>query len=120
MLRETSSKINQVRTGHSFYGEYYSSFVPSENVDCPCGYPLQTRLHLIAECPKYEPYRDTLREVSQDIALPEILGTKEGILALAKFLTKSGAFTKGGAPTKPPPIPTWEGEPEPNDGEENA
>jgi hypothetical protein len=36
------------------------------------------------------------REVLETISLPEILGSKEGNMALASFLEKSGAFTKSG------------------------
>ncbi|KAJ7880572.1 hypothetical protein B0H14DRAFT_3434440 [Mycena olivaceomarginata] len=34
--------------------------------------------------------------IQTDISLPEILGTKDVIAALAKFLEESGAFTKSG------------------------
>jgi hypothetical protein len=43
----------QCYIGHCFTGEYYSKFVPSEDVDCPCGKAFQTKKHLLRECPQY-------------------------------------------------------------------
>ncbi|TDL23410.1 hypothetical protein BD410DRAFT_787235 [Rickenella mellea] len=105
MKREVFGRLVQCRTGHSYTGEYYSKFVPSENVDCPCGEPYQTREHILRECKRYSAHRHILRETSRDIHIPTILGTKKGIAALSDFLQESGAFTKTGyprAPRKPP------------------
>ncbi|KAK0455776.1 uncharacterized protein EV420DRAFT_1553204 [Desarmillaria tabescens] len=71
---------------------------------------MQTRDHIIRECPRYNGHRDGLRKVSRDLYLPDILGTKRGIEALAAFLEKSGAFTKTGAPKRPPMRPTLDEE----------
>ncbi|KAJ7581413.1 hypothetical protein C8J56DRAFT_794152, partial [Mycena floridula] len=106
-------------TGHGFIGEYYSKFVPSENTDCTaCGDRFQTREHILKDCPEYEWDRDILRDVSKDIALPTIMGTKKGILALAEFIEKSGAFTKTGKPRKDRDMPTLEEEPDPVERDE--
>ncbi|KAJ6622184.1 hypothetical protein B0H10DRAFT_1788400, partial [Mycena sp. CBHHK59/15] len=86
------------RIGHCVTGEHYSKFVPSEDVDCPCGEASQTREHLLRECPLYEDQRYILENLSRDVSPPEILGTKKGIEALAEFLDKSGVFTKTGKP----------------------
>ncbi|KAJ3759891.1 hypothetical protein EV360DRAFT_40953 [Lentinula raphanica] len=51
MQRELFGGVVQCRTGHAFVGKYYSKFVPGENVDCPCGEALQTREHILRECP---------------------------------------------------------------------
>jgi len=53
-----------------------------------------------------------LREISNDISLPEILGTKEGIEALAEFIRKSGAFSKTGTLRTEKQPPLLEEEPE--------
>ncbi|KAK0241238.1 hypothetical protein EDD85DRAFT_879324 [Armillaria nabsnona] len=71
---------------------------------------MQTREHIIRDCPRYNGYHEGLRKVSRDIYLPDILGTKEGIEALASFLEKSGAFTKTGNPKRPPVRPTLDEE----------
>ncbi|KAL1667846.1 hypothetical protein GGF50DRAFT_111818 [Schizophyllum commune] len=111
--RELYGRVVQCRLGHGFFGEYYKDFVPSENIDCPCGESLQTRSHILQECPIYEQHRHILRKVSEDVALAEILGTPKGIDALARFLKKSGAFTKTGHPRAEPRAPRWEDEPDP-------
>ena len=112
-------RLIQCRTGHGFFGEYYNRFVPSESVDCKCGEPYQTREHLLCECPQYEDQRHVLREASRDLSLPEILGTKDGIAALAKFLEASGAFTKTGKPRRDTELPIFEDEPDPQSDEED-
>ncbi|KAJ7705620.1 hypothetical protein B0H16DRAFT_1312765 [Mycena metata] len=120
LKREVFGRVTQCRIGHCFTGEYYSKFVPSENVDCPCGEAFQTREHLLRECPQYEDQRHVLEAVSRDISLPEILGTKEGIAALAEFLETSGAFTKSGKPRRSPDLPSFEDEPEPADTDDDG
>ncbi|KAJ7471919.1 hypothetical protein FB451DRAFT_1251417 [Mycena latifolia] len=114
LKREIFGRVTQCRTGHGYTGEYYSTFVPSEDIDCPCGEAFQTREHLLRECTLYENQRHILEKVSRDVSLPEILGTKEGITALAEFLDKSGAFTKTGEPRCQPSLPTYEDELEPD------
>lgn len=96
--REVFGRILQCCTGHCFTGEYNCSHIPSEPVDCPCGAALQTRKHIIQDCPRYAAHRHLLREASKEIDLPTILGADEGIDALAKFIQASGAFTKSGEP----------------------
>ncbi|ESK83737.1 transposon factor [Moniliophthora roreri MCA 2997] len=59
---------------------------------------MQTQEHIIQECPLYELHREALRDVSRDIAVPEIVGTDKGVRVLSEFLTKSGAFTFHGRP----------------------
>lgn len=49
--RRVYGLVTQCRTGHAFTGEYYARFVPTENVACPCGTHLQTRKHILLECP---------------------------------------------------------------------
>ncbi|PBK59867.1 hypothetical protein ARMSODRAFT_847147, partial [Armillaria solidipes] len=49
--REIFGRVFQCHTGHGYIGEYYSQFVPSENVNCPCGEAYQTREHIICKCP---------------------------------------------------------------------
>ncbi|KAF5350420.1 hypothetical protein D9758_012444 [Tetrapyrgos nigripes] len=106
--REVFGRVTQCRTGHGFIGEYYKRFVPDENVDCPCGEALQTREHVLCDCPIYEPHRDILRGASENLEMPELLGTKDGIEALTEFIQKSGAFTKTGKPLHPPQPPNYQ------------
>ena len=118
--REVFGRLVQCRTGHGYTGEFYKRFVPSENTDCACGERNQTREHILRTCPLYEAHRNLLRQASRDIALPEILGTKTGILALAKFLENSGAFTKTGHPRPKAKPPDPEDEPDPMRNDEPA
>ncbi|KAF5317465.1 hypothetical protein D9758_018045 [Tetrapyrgos nigripes] len=108
LSREVFGRITQCRTGHGFIGEYYKRFIPDENVDCHCGEALQTRDHILCSCPFYEPHRDLLREASENLELPELLGSKEGIEALTEFIQKSGAFTKTRKPLRPPVAPVYQ------------
>ncbi|KAJ7581449.1 hypothetical protein C8J56DRAFT_1168922 [Mycena floridula] len=63
--------FGRCRTGHGFIGEYYSKFAPSESTDCTvCGDRFQTREHILKDYPEYE--------WDRDIALPTIMGTKNG------------------------------------------
>ncbi|KIJ65523.1 hypothetical protein HYDPIDRAFT_58992, partial [Hydnomerulius pinastri MD-312] len=80
--------------GHGFRGDYYARFVPSESTECQCGHPLQTREHILSDCPLFEPHRHHLRSVSHSISPPFILGTKAGLKALNKFIQASRAFAK--------------------------
>lgn len=70
------------------------------------------------ECPRYNRHRHILRAVSASLFLPDILGTTEGVEALAKFLKKSGAFTKTGEPRTSRSAPTMEDIPIPELREE--
>jgi ribonuclease HI len=105
--REVFGRLVQCRTGHAHLGEYYSKFVPTKNIDCPCGEEFQTREHVLRACPWYEQHRHILRKVSADISLSDILGTEKGISALIDFLDITGAFTRDGMKRNPPQDPEY-------------
>jgi hypothetical protein len=93
--RSVHTRIIQTITGHGFHGDYYARFVPSESTSCPCGTePIQTRDHILAECPLFEPYRHHLRSASRALDTPFILGTTTGLEALSRFISASQAFAK--------------------------
>jgi len=100
--REIFGCLIQCRTGHGYFGDYYQSTVASESISCPCGEEIQTHKHIINMCSQYENYCQILCNVSSSIYIPDILGTKQGIAALSKFLKRSGAFTKSGTG-----LPRW-------------
>ncbi|KDQ54644.1 hypothetical protein JAAARDRAFT_99512, partial [Jaapia argillacea MUCL 33604] len=109
------------RVGHAFIGEYYVQFNIPEPVDCPCGIGYQTREHILRDCPRYEDHRYHLRDVSPQISLPTILGTRKGVDALASFIWESGAFMKTGEPRpKHWELPEYENEPDPEPWDEDA
>jgi hypothetical protein len=49
---------------------------------------IPTREHILRNCTQYGQHSNILREVSRTIALPVILGTREGIQALSSFSRK--------------------------------
>ncbi|KAF5314375.1 hypothetical protein D9619_011893 [Psilocybe cf. subviscida] len=96
---EVFGRLIQARTGHAYTGKFRRRFFPSEPFRCPCdNQTVETREHIIISCPRYETHWDILRKVSPTIALSEILGTQDGVEALATFLELSGAFTHDGKP----------------------
>jgi len=109
--REVWGRVMQCRTGHAYTGEFRHRFFPSENIDCPCGEYIETREHILRDCPRYEAHRHHLQAVSRDISMPEILGTAEGVEALVNFVRSSGAFTRTGIIWKPPDPPVFDDEP---------
>ncbi|KAF8586395.1 hypothetical protein K439DRAFT_1341148, partial [Ramaria rubella] len=97
--------------GHAFTGEYYATNVPDNDRGCPCSAAIQTRAHILQDCTRYNTHRHILDAVVPNGRIADILGTKEGIAALADFIEASGAFTKTGEP----PIPA---KPDEGPGEE--
>jgi ribonuclease HI len=88
--REVHARIVQTITGHGFFGEYYRRFVPPEPTTCPCDdITHQTRDHILAECPLLDGHRHHLRDASNTLSTPMILGTRKGLEALAKFIKSS-------------------------------
>ena len=90
----TFSRSFQACTGHTHIGSYYSHFVPTEPVECPCGEACQTRHHILLECKQYERFRHVLGQHNEDRALDNLLGTEKGIAHLAEFIEVSNAFAK--------------------------
>jgi hypothetical protein len=97
--------VTQTRTGHGYYGAYYREFNIPEPHECPCGAQLQTRSHILLDCPLYDQYRHLLAEAAPDWHLGTILGTRKGIMGLTRFLRRGSAFRKPLTirPTSPQP-----------------
>jgi len=78
---------------------HYQSFVPlsPDPIACPCDIGIvETRNHILRECPRYNLHRNILFSASNHLTLTELLGTKRGIKALAEFIQMPGAFTRTG------------------------
>jgi hypothetical protein len=88
----------QLRTGHAFLGQYYHRFLPSEDPSCSCGTPIETREHILIDCPLYCDHRDVLRDKDGILSLADLLGKKEGIKRVAEFINESGAYEKKSPP----------------------
>lgn len=115
--REVFGRVVQCRSGHSYTGEFRRSFIPlsPDPSSCPCNEEiLESRDHILRDCPRYEQHRNILYKASRSLVTSEILGTNEGIEALAEFLVKSGAFTRSGSITPAPIPPDFSNEPDPN------
>jgi hypothetical protein len=71
---DISARALQAMVGHGFFRDFYARHVPLERVDCPCREELQTRTHILMECPEYHAVRERL-----DMKLEEwLVTTKEG------------------------------------------
>ncbi|TEB37162.1 hypothetical protein FA13DRAFT_1621763, partial [Coprinellus micaceus] len=88
-------RIVQTCTEHAYTGEFRRRFAFDEPHMCPCdNTTLETREHILTQCPRFEQWRGGLRAISRDTVLSEILGTRKGIEALEVFLHHSKAFTR--------------------------
>jgi hypothetical protein len=65
-------------------------------------------MHVLYECPLYDDHRHLLDLDGETPDINELLGTEEGLEALAAFLQASGAFTKTGRPRSEYRVPAWE------------
>jgi len=86
----------QYRTGHTFHGKYYHRFILTESTSYPCEESLQIQEHLMRVWPTCERHSKVLHDISPNIYLPDILGARTNMVALAGFLEKSRAFMKNG------------------------
>ena len=92
--RAVHCRLIQVILDHGFFGEYYSRFVPTEDVDCPCGELIQTLQHVLYDCPLHNEARTRMYEVSGPLHPSCLFGTVPGLRAIASFLSSSSAFRK--------------------------
>jgi len=50
------ARFTRMTTGHAPIGEYCQHFFPNTPLGCPCGQAeLQTREHIVMQCPQYDP-----------------------------------------------------------------
>ena len=93
MDRKTFSWLMQCHTGHAHTGEYYRRFVPSQEIDCPCGAEIQTRQHITLQCRIHHQHRHTLGH-GRHAEWGWLTGTYKGIKKLIAFIKHSNAFDK--------------------------
>jgi len=91
--RKSFSRLIQFRTGHAHLGEYYRRFIRSEDPTCGCGRAIQTRLHILRDCPRYSNQRPLLG-TGRNADLERLIGTETGIKRLTKFITRTKAIDK--------------------------
>ncbi|KAF9515033.1 hypothetical protein BS47DRAFT_1274510, partial [Hydnum rufescens UP504] len=80
-------------TGHAHTGEFYRRQTIDEPTSCKCGCALQTRDHILLNCPLHNTHRHLLGKGRQRLTR-SLLGTEKGISRLAAFLEQSGAYDK--------------------------
>ena len=91
--RKTFSRLVQSRTGHAHTGEYYRRFVPTQDVECPCGAQVQTRQHITLDCKRHQRHRNILG-YGRHAQWGRLVGTPKGIKKMIKFIRRSRAFDK--------------------------
>jgi ribonuclease HI len=96
--KEIFGRMTQLFTGHGYNGEYYARFVPDNDTACNADHILNSRNHILLYCSKYEQHRHILRKISPNLSIQTLLRTNKGLMAVAKFIEKSGAFTRSGSP----------------------
>jgi hypothetical protein len=92
LIKNIFGRLMQVRIGHAHIGKYYRDFNIPEEISCPCGATIQTRIHILSECPLYDKQRYLLHDEDQNIIPTDIFGTRKGIERLTEFLSKTNAF----------------------------
>ncbi|KAI5114600.1 hypothetical protein M0805_008452, partial [Coniferiporia weirii] len=105
--RALQSRAVQVILGHGHFGAYAAHFLLDLPISCPCGTPLQTREHLLLECPLFHYARRPLPVEAHPSAQPPVWGSKLGLGWLFPFLHHTTAFTRAFLhnPLLPPPLP---------------
>jgi hypothetical protein len=92
--RNIFGTLMQARIGHTHTGEYYRDFNIPEDISCPCGAAIQTRIHILSECPLFDEQRHLLHDEEHNIIPTDLFGIKTGIERLIEFLSKTNAFAK--------------------------
>ena len=91
--------VTQLRLGHGYFNSYLSRLDENVSDSCSCEKrtpPPETPEHLILYCSKYQQHRQILKPVAQQFHLPDVLGSKAGLLALGEFVRMSWAGTRRG------------------------
>ena len=114
-----SGWLNQTLTGHSYHSEYYHQFnIPDNPTNCFCSSTpvLQTRDHIISNCPMYDDGRAALLTQFPHLQNPcfqlSSLFRRDRQPHLIWWLKKSSVFTKRGIPWEE--IPTYRHNPGPS------
>lgn len=89
--------VTQLRLGHGYFKSYLCRV--DENISNTCTCDRQTPAphtpeHILLYCNKYQHYRHHLRQVAQHFHLPDVLGTKAGLMAVGKFVEESWVGTR--------------------------
>jgi hypothetical protein len=100
--REVLSRYFQVITGHNHSTGYYTHFlskaIEAGDVSTQCNLCKtdNSSAHMLYSCPKFAEHRKIIMEDPSEGNTRELHQTFKGQQKLAKFLHRSGAFTKDG------------------------
>jgi len=116
---EVFGRLTQLRTMHGYNPHFYHHILKHEfdpnKSNCICRHflppnPLQRfQNHVLHSCEAYEDHRHILSNVSQQHHVTILLGSSKGLLAMARFLKETGAFSASGRPYYPPTTPKLPG-----------
>jgi hypothetical protein len=67
MKRNVFGRLIQAQIRHAHIGKYYRDFNIPQEISCPCGATIQTRIHILSECPLYDEHRHLLHDEDQNI-----------------------------------------------------
>jgi ribonuclease HI len=110
---EIFGRLTQIRTMHGYNPIYYRRFNIDQPLECPACHNTFTHRdteidyldHVFRVCQTFDEHRNILTKISRDASPYVLLGSDKGLLAVAKFIEKTGAFTKEGAPYQRPSTP---------------
>src|SRR5258708_2202307 len=91
--QKTFSRLMQCRTGHAHMGEYYRRFVPTQDIECPCGVQIQMRQHITLDCKLHRQHQNILG-YGRHAQWGRLIGTLKGIDKMIEFIKCSKAFDK--------------------------
>jgi ribonuclease HI len=89
--RRWGTHMIQTLTSHGWYGGYYQRFNINDTHSCPCGEDLQTRPHILEDCPLHDKHRHFL---DPPVCTSWTMSTSTRRWGLLQFLQNSNTFFK--------------------------
>jgi len=89
--------VTQLRLGHGYFNSYLSRLDENVSGSCSCEKRTpapETPEHILLYCTKFHHHRHILKPVAQQFHLPDVVGSKAGLLAVGEFVRKSSAGTR--------------------------
>jgi hypothetical protein len=112
---EIFSRLTQIRTMHGYNVSYFNRFHIEHEPECLCTEiippvpPSRIHDHIFHNCEEYQTHRYILTAVNRQHSPTILLSGNKGILAVAKFIELTGAFSSTGKPVTKQPFPDLPG-----------